>query len=655
MARKAERVAVVDFETRPVGGYRPDQYPPKPVGVSIRLPGEKKQRYWAFGHPTENNCTEAQAKAALSDVWKSGAPVAFHHGKFDQDVAEKHWGLSLLPPERYHDTVFLLALSDPYSPDLKLKSAAHRLLGLPPDERDAIREWAIAQKLMPRNKKEAGEFIHLAPGKLVGEYADGDVLRTAKLFDLLHKRVCEDGMGEAYLRERRLMPVILRNEREGVRADLGLLRAESLKYGGAKDAEKYSDLGDLSGGAQDVVDAWIRKALRSKNLNVDSDVDLADALVKAKKADEGLFLLTPGGKRSTSKDSLIGAVTDPKVLGALQYRSRLGTAKGTFLLPWLREAEHTDGIVHPSWNQVRQYGFGGDAGAKTGRLSASRFMNVPKPFVERIGATGKYKHPDHIPGLPELPAVRAYLLPDKGELWLKRDYAQQELRVLGHFEDGVLMENYLSNPKLDVHQLAAEMVCEMLGIPLAPDMRDKMKTIGFGLLYGMGLGSLAERMDVDVATAKRLKGAYLAIFPGLADLQADLTLRGKTGLPLRTWGGRVYYAEEPKYSEKFGRVQSFEYRLLNYLIQGSSADCTKEALIRYDAARKHGRFLITVHDEINISVPKKALKQEAQILREVMASVEFDVPMLSDAKFGESWASLQKLEEPSWLPERMAA
>jgi DNA polymerase-1 len=222
---------------------------------------------------------------------------------------------------------------------------------------------------------------------------------------------------------------------------------------------------------------------------------------------------------------------------------------------------------------------------------------------------------------------------------------QQELRVLAHFEDGVLLQNYLRDPKLDVHQLAADMVCSMLGLPQSPDMRDKMKTIGFGLLYGMGLGSLADRMGVDVATAAKLKKAYLAIFPGLKSLQEDLTRRGKTGVPLRTWGGRLYYAEEAKYIEKRGRICSFEYRLLNYLIQGSSADCTKEALIRYDKEKKHGRFLVTVHDEINICVPPKAAKAEMKLLFDVMRSVEFDVPMLSDGSMGDSWGSLKKLEK----------
>jgi DNA polymerase I-like protein with 3'-5' exonuclease and polymerase domains len=62
--------------------------------------------------------------------------------------------------------------------------------------------------------------------------------------------------------------------------------------------------------------------------------------------------------------------------------------------------------------------------------------------------------------------------------------------------------------------------------------------------------------------------------------------------------------------------------------------------------KQHGRFLLTVHDEINISVPKAKVKEEMQILREAMVSVEFDVPMLSDAGVGPNWGDLKEFKEP---------
>jgi DNA polymerase I-like protein with 3'-5' exonuclease and polymerase domains len=93
----------------------------------------------------------------------------------------------------------------------------------------------------------------------------------------------------------------------------------------------------------------------------------------------------------------------------------------------------------------------------------------------------------------------------------------------------------------------------------------------------------------------------------------------------------------------------FSYKLLNYLIQGSAADCTKEAVIQYNAAKKHGRFMVTVHDEINFSCAAEHIASELKILEDVMAHVssyagQFNVPMRSDAKTGPTWADLKKIE-----------
>lgn len=283
-------------------------------------------------------------------------------------------------------------------------------------------------------------------------------------------------------------------------------------------------------------------------------------------------------------------------------------------------------------------------------MSASRFMNVPKPFEEE---EGKFEMP-RFKGLdiPDLPQVRLYLRPDKGQLWGKRDYSQQEIRMLGHFEGAVLLQKYQEDTAMDVHMVAADLVFTMYPVFKSKYdrkfMRKVMKTIGFGLLYGMGLAALAEKLGISVQEAGDLKKAYLSIFPGLKALQDDLKEIARDGDTYRTWGGRLYSCEPPVYSQKYGRLQTFEYKMLNYLIQGSSADCTKEAIIRYHDVRKDGRFLITVHDEINISAPAKAMKSEMKILREAMASIETDVFMLSDGATGPSWGELRDFEEADW-------
>lgn len=653
MSPRPPKVVTLDFESKPIKP-RP-YYPPEPVGFSILFPGDKHSRYYAWAHPCENNCTKKQAQAVLKDAWKCEYPLLFQNAKFDVDVAQTHMGMGKIAWHNIHDTLYLLFLRNPHAKSHSLKPAAAEILGMPPEEQEAVRDWLMAHQdelkcegLLPidvtlcespgAKPSPSGEprywaaWIGLAPGKLVGAYADGDTIRTLKLFNKVWPEICDRGMKLAYDRERELMPPLLDNERHGVCADLELLQSDTAQFTEAAI----------------MVDRWMRKTLKSKDLNVDSDDDLARALIASGKADEALFERTEkAGKLSASKDSLLGAVTDRRVMNVLQYRSMLMTRLKTFLRPWCDEATASNGIVHPSWNQVKQYGGASEKGARTGRLSASRFMNTPASVgtsQHDSMATVMFKHPDFIKGLPVLPACRKYLLPDKGQVWMKRDFCQQELRILAHFEDGVLMGQYKENPKLDVHTFACELIERDYGVKVG---RTRTKTIGFSLLYGMGEGELANRLELPVDEARSLKKMYLSIFPGLKALQGDLKDLAKAGQPLRTWGGREYYCEEPKVIK--GRLRTFEYKLLNYLIQGSAADCTKQAIINYANSPHEARFLITVHDEVNCSVEPRLLQKEMRILRDAMADVAFDVKMLSDGKMGENWGALKAYNEEDEL------
>jgi DNA polymerase I-like protein with 3'-5' exonuclease and polymerase domains len=148
-----------------------------------------------------------------------------------------------------------------------------------------------------------------------------------------------------------------------------------------------------------------------------------------------------------------------------------------------------------------------------------------------------------------------------------------------------------------------------------------------------------------VEEVKGVRDSQNAALPGLKDIETGIKDLAKAGEPIVTWGGRLYYTEPPKYVEKFGREMTFEYKLINYLVQGSAADATKEAIIRYNEAKKDSRFLVTVYDEINISAPKGAEKKEMKILKDCMESLEFDVFMKTDGKIGKNWADLTKTKE----------
>lgn len=599
----------VDFETYPIEG-NPSINPPKPVGVAIKF-SDGKSKYLAWGHPTENNCTWEDARDELARIWDYN--LLFHNAKFDTAVAEKWMELPIPEPLNIHDTMYLLFLDNPYSDTLSLKPNAERLLDMPPEERDRLTEWIMANTDCPK-ESVAGAYIYLAPGDLVGEYAIGDVDRTKGLFDLLAPRIKENLMWEAYEREQLLMPIMLKSEQHGVRVDRDRL---------ARDIEIY-DAALLQ------CEDQLRSILKSDTVDFDKGKDIAFALMGAGLCEEQDFLTTPKGRLSTSKESLKHAFqkTDPTVLNLLNYRGSVASALRTFAKPWFDLSRH-DGRIHTTWNQVRYHHEGqrDSHGSRTGRLSGSKpsLMNVTNEIKGTI--------PDN---LPEPPLMRRYLLPEEGHYWVKRDFSSQEVRMLAHFEDADLMIAYNENPDLDPHQMAAELIQEITGIEFT---RKDTKITAFGIIYGMGVNALAGQLGRPHHEAALVKDAYLRVFPGVKKLQRLVSARGRQGLDIRTWGGRMYYREPSKVVN--GRKMDFSYKLLNYLIQGSSADQTKQCLIDWIGAKPDSHiFLATVHDELNISVPKEEWESGMELLKRYMNQDLFDVPMRSEGFYGDNWYDL---------------
>lgn len=630
---KIPKPNTVDFETHGIDA-RP-HYPPVPVGVSIKKWG-KKSRYYAWGHIENNNCTWAEAQAALIDAYDCKDGVLFQNGKFDVDVAEVHMDVPIPAWDKIHDTQFLLFLDDPHQIELGLKPSAERLLGIAPEEQDEVAEWLIANQPIPgvkiskskQSEHYFGRYIAYAPAEIVGKYANGDVDRTEAIFKLLWPKIAEQQMLAAYDRERRIMPILLDMERTGVAFDVERATADLHAY------EKWSVK----------IDEWIIKKIKAPaDVNLDSGDQVMDAMLKSGIADEYACLKTPTGKISTSKDSLMAGVSDKQLLGIMRYRAGLKTCLNTFLRPWVIEATRSGGTVSTNWNQVKSPAGDSSVGTRTGRLSASRFMNMPKEFnpIFKHEDPGNKKLPAcPIKGLPSLPMMRGYITPFKGEVLVDRDYSQQEPRILAHFDGGSLMETYVENPWIDFHDYAK---LELEHYGLFYD-RKPVKNTNLGLIYGMGAPKLAVKNDMSVEESDLLKKAILKLYPGLAEMYKDMKRRAKAHEPVRTWGGRVYYCEAPKIVQ--GRLRHFDYKLVNVLIQGSAADCTKEAIIRFDDEKRklgktHWKLILTVHDQLTASVPKKDRDAAMELLRQCMESVEFDVPMLSEGAISETnWNDL---------------
>jgi len=613
---------VVDFETEAIQP-RP-HYPPKPVGVAIKYPG-KPPKYLHWGHPDDSKAgvpTGAQM-AELRDIWRR--PLLFHHSKFDLDVAETHLKLKIPRWDYVDDTLFPLFLKDPHAPSLSLGPSAERYLGMKKKEDDdRVREWLVEHKVIAHNENP-GPYISQVPWRIAAGRACGDVTRTAGLHELLQPKL-DRRMRVAYDRERQLVPILLTNERGGMRVDLKRIQADLKVYHKAFIR----------------VEQILREKLRDKHLNLDDDKAVGDALYKTKIVRE--WTMTKGGKnrppqRSVSKANLtLPKFRDKKVGLLLMYRNKLQVVIKNNMEPWLAQGLESGGWVYTEWSQVRHHERGKDArGARSGRITCPRWLNITKSYIEREDL---YEHPAGF-GLPQLPLPRKYLLPDPGEEWNHLDFDQQEFKIVAHYEDGDLKKSYLRNPKLDYHANVQTMV--KAATNRIYDRRT-IKAVNFGILYGEGVDLLARELMMERDDADELKANVKRVTPGVVLLDYELKRRGREGVPIRTWGGRLYYCEPPGFSKKHNREMTFEYKLLNYLAQGSAADVTKEAIIRYHQIRKDGRMLVTVYDEINFSAEKKAGKMERKRLREAMESIELDVAMTVTSDIGPNWGELEELK-----------
>jgi len=624
----------IDFETKRIGG-RPT-YPPEPVGVAIKLWGKQSQ-YYAWGHPTKNNCTRAAALKALKAVWSHKDGLLFQNGKFDIDVAETHCGLKPPKWQLIHDTMFLLFLDDPHQAELSLKPAAARLLDWPADEQEAVRDWLLAHqpiegvKLSKSKSSDHywGAYISEAPGDLVGTYACGDVDRTAGIFKLLYKKTVDRGMLVAYQREQELMLNLLHMERQGLPVDRKRLEADVHAY----NAWRLK------------LDQWLIKTLKAPaDINLDSGEQLVTAMIAAGKADESKMPRTAGGKVSFNKDSLLAGVGDKQLLAVLKYRASLNTCLNTFMIPWSITANASGGLIFTNWNQTRQPSGDSNVGTRTGRLSSTpNFQNLPKEFQILFRDAKNPKLPVcPIKDLPPLPRCRSYIVPFKGGVLIDRDYSQQEPRILAHFDGGSLLQAYLANVWIDFHDYAKDELA-LAGLHYE---RKPVKNTNLGLIYGMGAGKLAIKNNMSVEEAGRLKKAILKLYPGLEQMYKDMRARARANEPIRTWGGREIFCEAPRIVN--GRLMEFDYKLVNALIQGSAAECTKEAINRFyrqlRKLKKLGvwKLLLNVHDQLTASVPIKELKQAMEVLRQCMEEIEFDVPMLTEGSTSkDNWDALK--------------
>ena len=444
------------------------------------------------------------------------------------------------------------------------------------------------------------------PAMYVGEYAEGDAKLTLKLWHTLKPLLRKEELESIFELELNVLPVLIEMTLKGIRFDRDKCE-QLIDQFKKREKELKKEMKTLAG--------------------VDIEVWAADSVAKAFDKLGLAYNKTAQGAPSFTK-SFLDNYDHPLAKMIVESRE-VNKTHGTFLEPYLKYSAY-DGRIHPHVNQMRS----DDGGTVTGRLS------MANPNLQQVPA----RH--EIIG----PLVRSLFLPEEGDLWAANDFSQQEPRILIHYATlldlpgaEIAAESYRDDDSTDFHQ----MVADMAGIK-----RKAAKTIGLGLLYGMGKNKMAHSLDLDIDEADELiqkfhmnvpflKGTVNAVMKRIEHPASNGTIRTLLGRKCRfplwepmEWGVHKALPREQAVMEYGQRIKrAYTYKGLNKLIQGSAADQTKAGMV---ALHKAGfRVLLQVHDEVAVSV--KSLEEGRAAAQIMINAVKLAVPSKVDVEIGPSW------------------
>ena len=279
------------------------------------------------------------------------------------------------------------------------------------------------------------------------------------------------------------------------------------------------------------------------------------------------------------------------------------------------------------------------------KLINPRTGHIHTSFNQTVTATGRLSSSD--PNLQNIPIrgeegkeIRKAFVPEPGCLFFSADYSQIELRVMAHLSNDPQMIEVFREGK-DLHAATAANIYKKPIEEVTRDERTKSKRANFGIIYGITVFGLAERLDISRDEAKQLIDGYFATFPEVHDYmeQAKQTARQK-GYVTTLFGRRRYL---PDINSANATVRGFaERNAINAPIQGTAADIIKVAMIRifqrFKAEGIRSKMILQVHDELNFSVyPEEKERVETIVLEEMQAAFPLHVPLVADSGFGQNW------------------
>ncbi|MBR4047141.1 MAG: DNA polymerase I [Bacteroides sp.] len=451
-------------------------------------------------------------------------------------------------------------------------------------------------ELIGNRGKDQKNMRDLLPQQIY-EYACEDADVALKLKNILAKELKSQGVEKLFYDiEMPLVPVLVALECNGVRIDTDSLKQSSIEFTNRlQEIEK-----EIYG-------------LANETFNISSPKQVGDILFgklrlveKPKKTKTGQFVTSEEVLESLrNKHEIVGKILD--------YRG-LKKLLSTYIdaLPQLINPQ--TGRIHTSFNQ---------AVTATGRLSSSNPNLQNIPIREEDGKK-----------------IREAFIPDDDCEFFSADYSQIELRIMAHLSgDANMIEAF--NSGHDIHAATAAKIYKVPIEEVTSDMRRKAKTANFGIIYGISVFGLAERMNVDRKEAKELIDGYFATYPQIkAYMEKSIELARNQNYVETIFHRKRYL---PDINSRNATVRGYaERNAINAPIQGSAADIIKVAMSRihqqFVSYNLKAKMILQVHDELNFSVPKeeKALVEKI-VIKEMESAYPMQVPLKADCGWGNNW------------------
>jgi len=278
-------------------------------------------------------------------------------------------------------------------------------------------------------------------------------------------------------------------------------------------------------------------------------------------------------------------------------------------------------------------------------LINKRTGHIHTSFNQCVTATGRLSSSD--PNLQNIPVrgedgkeIRKAFVPEPGCLFFSADYSQIELRVMAHLSQDEHMISVFTEGK-DLHAATAATIYKKAIEDVTRDERTKSKRANFGIIYGITVFGLAERLDITRDEAKQLIDGFFDTFPKVHDYMEQAKAEARQKGYVETLFGRRRYL--PDINSGNATVRGFaERNAINAPIQGTAADIIKVAMIRihqrFQSEGIKSKMILQVHDELNFSVlPEEKGRVEAIVLEEMQRALPLSVPLVADSGFGANW------------------